>query len=441
MIISTLATALEQYPSSRGCLLGIEGCETATQLLQTALTLRANMPWAERSRVALSGLAPAELVQSLIALDGIAEKIMLLPPSLDARTEEALLEKASITHVVRPGLKHISRLDSDAGRQPKASTSWLLATSGTTGTPKLVEHRLATLTRTVRIDRERGSDYIWGLLYDPNRFAGLQVILQALLSGSALVLPEKIEFESQMEAMLCEPVNALSATPTLWRKLLMDGRVKKLPLRQLTLGGETADQGILDALKSNFPQARVVHIYASTEAGTGFAVKDGRAGFPSAWLENATHIPLLRVNENHHLLIKPPLLPNGSEIESRLDNDGYLDTEDLVRIENDRVEFLGRASGAINVGGNKVNPESLETFLRGIDGVADARVFAKSSSMMGQLVAAEIVALPDKDTQTIRKQIIHICRNHLEAWQVPAIITFVPKLKETAAGKRERAQL
>ena len=33
---------------------------------------------------------------------------------------------------------------------------------------------------------------------------------------------------------------------------------------------------------------------------------------------------------------------------------GYLDSEDLVEIKADRVLFLGRASGAINVGGNLV---------------------------------------------------------------------------------------
>lgn len=440
-MVNTLETALRQLPPMRPCLLDVTGCETVAQLLEAALALRGRMPWAAGTRVALRGLTPAELVMALIALDGTAQKILLLPPSLDTPTAAELIAKASIVDLLESNFQHSRFCSLDNTAQAKGPTQWLLATSGTTGVPKIVEHRLATLARTVRLEPQRGTDYTWALLYDPNRFAGLQVVLQALFSGSALVLPKRVEFESQLDALMRHPVNALSATPTLWRKLLMDGRIAQLPLRQLTLGGETVDQAILDALKLRFPQARIVHIYASTEAGTGFAVKDGRAGFPSAWLENTAQVPLVRVDANYHLLIKPPLLPQGTDIASRLTADGYLDTEDLVCIKGDRVLFLGRVSGAINVGGNKVSPEWLEDYLRNIDGVVDARVYAKSSSMTGQLVAAEIVATHSANTQALRQLIVYSCRRDLEVWQIPAFISFVAALKETAAGKRERIQV
>ena len=440
MNVETLESALRKLPATRRCLLGVSGCETVAQFLDAAIALRTRLLAVKGKRIALCGLAPAELVLALVALDGSAQQILLLPYSLDAPTTDALLAKASITHRLNAGLQDSRTAELDQPEDDEPTTRWILATSGTTGTPKLIEHSFATLVRTVRRDVERGADYVWGLLYDPSRFAGLQVVFQALLSGSALVLPERVEFASQLNALVSYPVNALSATPTLWRKLLMDGRVTNMPLRQLTLGGETADQAIIDALKARFPGARVVHIYASTEAGTGFAVQDGRAGFPAVWLDTAGHVPSMRVDSDRHLWIKPPLLPSGEEIASRLSDDGYLDTEDLVCITDDRVLFLGRVSGAINVGGNKVNPETLETYLRGIDGVMDARVFGKSSSITGQLVAAEIVAAPSAVIQDLRRHIAQICRTNLESWQVPAFISFVDVIKETAAGKRERVQ-
>lgn len=440
MTPGTFFSILKKAPPNRACLLGISGCSTTEELLKTATVLRAQMPWAPGSRIALCGLTPPELVQMLVALDGVAEQILLIPASLDEPSVNALITKASITDIVKSNFNHTRLLEDFNPKPIQSPTNWLLATSGTTGSPKLIVHRLETLTRTTRIDYKRGGDYIWGLVYDPNRFAGLQVVLQALLSGSALALPTRVAFDNQIEVLLRNSVNALSATPTLWRKLLMDGRIMKLPLRQLTLGGETVDQSILDALKTIFPQSRIIHIYASTEAGTGFTVKDGLAGFPSDWLDSQANTPLMRVDKNNHLLIKPHLLPRGTDISSRITSDGYLDTEDLVRVEGDRVLFLGRASGAINVGGNKISPEWLEEYLRGIAGIADARVYAKSSSMTGQLVAAEIVAQPDSDTQTLRKQINRSCRQDLEAWQIPVFITFVSQLNETAAGKRERIQ-
>lgn len=439
MISQNLDATLECLPYSRCCLLVGDSQFTIGETLSKARALRANMPEANGARVALCGLAPLEFLLALIALDGYAAQLLLLPPSLDAAIVDSLNEQAGTTHLLSSGDKRCRQISSVAAVQSYATpTNWMLATSGTTGTPKLIEHQLATLTRTVRADPERGAQFVWGLLYDPNRFAGLQVVLQALFSGSTLVIPERIQFDAQLDAILASPVNALSATPTLWRKLLMDGRITKLPLRQLTLGGETADQAILDALKRAFPQARIIHIYASTEAGTGFAVQDGRAGFPAVWLDNTRHSPSLRVNADQHLLIKPTLLPKGAEIIARLDAEGYLDTQDLVRVENERVYFIGRASGAINVGGNKVNPEWIESYLRSLDGVTDARVFGKQSSMMGQLVAAEIVLAEGVDQKVMRLHIVQSCKKDLESWEVPAMMSFTNEIQENAAGKKER---
>ncbi len=46
--------------------------------------------------------------------------------------------------------------------------------------------------------------------------------------------------------------------------------------------GEIADQAVLDGSRAAFPAATIGHAYASTEAGVGFAVNDGREGFPAS---------------------------------------------------------------------------------------------------------------------------------------------------------------
>lgn len=65
-------------------------------------------------------------------------------------------------------------------------------------------------------------------------------------------------------------------------------------------------------------------------------------------------------------------------------------------------------------------------------------MFAKKSSMMGQLVAAEIVPEPTLDTNSLRIRIMKYCKLDLESWEIPAFVTFTSELKENAAGKRER---
>lgn len=409
------------------------------KLLEDAdeLYRRSSVPTA--SRIALSGLPAWELIRALVAFESKVEAILLLPVSLDDATVDRLIVSAGCTHLMdADGIYVLPNSQVGDTESDVEATQWLLATSGTTGTPKLICHTLASITRSVKRDRTKGACFVWGLLYDSARFAGLQVVLQALFSGSRLIASDSLEFDSQLEAFILHGVNALSATPSLWRKMLMDGRIKACPLRQITLGGEVADQQILDALRHSFSVARIVHIYASTEAGRAFSVHDCRAGFPAAWLQNE-HSPLpLRIRDDGHLLIKLSILPDGQEITSRLDADGYLDTADVVHVKDDRVMFSGRASGAINVGGNKVIPEFVEQHLRCVDGVLDVRVFGKKNSIMGQLVAVEVVARSGFDTALLRGAILGYCKANMEKWQIPGIISFVDEIKENTAGKRER---
>ena len=60
-------------------------------------------------------------------------------------------------------------------------TDWVLPTSGTTGSPKFVTHTLNSLTKsTWKNSNNIESNTVWGLFYELNRFAGLQVLFQAL---------------------------------------------------------------------------------------------------------------------------------------------------------------------------------------------------------------------------------------------------------------------
>jgi len=439
MIKESLDSFLQDIASDRTSLVSPSGVITVRELREAAQQLVKKMPSIKGRAVALCGLTPHELITALVAFDGYARSMLLLPASLSEEVTTMLVNAAGCEWRFDSLKEQPIRLNEQkVGCSELQLTTWILATSGTTGTPKLIEHSLETLSRTVKRNVSRGGEYTWGLVYDPFRFAGLQVVLQSLLSGSQLCIPSERDINTQVRYFSDSRVNALSATPSLWRKLLMTEGIHHLPLRQITLGGEIADQGILDALKQAFPQARIIHIYASTEAGAAFAVQDGQAGFPLAWVDGDDAPVQIRINEHNHLMLKPSQLPAGEEIRNRIDRDGYLDTQDMVKVEGERVFFLGRASGVINVGGNKVNPEEVENCIREMSDVADVVVFGKKSSMLGQLVVAEVLAANDGDRAELKKAILQHCRASMENWQVPAMIKFVNTLAENAAGKLER---
>lgn len=321
-------------------------------------------------------------------------------------------------------------------------TRWVLVTSGTTGEPKGVVHSLETLASTTKRDLPEGSEFRWGLLYDPARFAGLQVLLQALIGGGVLVVPPEGDLRTAVDFMIAERVTALSATPSLWRNILMTPGSEDLPLRQVTLGGEIADQSVLDALSKAYAEARIVHIYASTEAGVGFAVKDCLAGFPLTYLDAGTLDGVeLKIGADDNLMLRKrrPATFLFDHHRPQMTEDGFLNTGDRVQIRGDRVMFLGRSSGAINVGGNKVMPEEIEGFLLEHPAIVAARVYAKPSSVFGNLVAADIQLKSDgENASVVRAELLGLCRSRLQRWQIPAVIRVVQDLELSATGKVDR---
>jgi len=111
-----------------------------------------------------------------------------------------------------------------------------------------------------------------------------------------------------------------------------------------------------------------------------------------------------------------------------------------VAVHGERAIFLGRDSGAINVGGNKVVPEYVEAVIREVEGVGEVIVKPKASGVIGQLVTAEIQPRsPDANTAALKKQVMAHCRARLEKYQVPALVRFVVEIECNPTGKVNRA--
>ncbi len=328
-------------------------------------------------------------------------------------------------------------------RVAEVETRVIIPTSGTTGTPKLVRHTWATLTRAVKSGGESPCRR-WGLLYELNRFAGLQVFLQALAARAALLFTAHLpDLEARLELLAAQGCDALSATPTLWRNILMSPAGRRLPLRQITLGGEIADDLVLSALARAFPAARVTHIYASTEAGVGFSVKDGRAGFPASYLAEPPGGVELKVDTAGRLWLRPPVRGQdwvgGGAV---ADASGWIDTGDLVERRGDRLYFLGRASGAINVGGDKVYPEEVERVILELPEIALARVTGRRSPISGALVEAVVVpcdpAVATTGSVALARRVREHCAARLPRFKVPAVVQVVAELKLEGTGKLVR---
>jgi acyl-coenzyme A synthetase/AMP-(fatty) acid ligase len=382
----------------------------------------------------------------LPVIDSISHTILLLPKDAGGQ-ENAFFKAAEIDHVIHlSGCQVSSVLSLSKSRVPEkyASPTYILATSGTTGMPKLASYSLTTLLSSAKSDINRGKEFRWGLTYDINRFAGLQVYLQAISSGSTLAVPSNSATMSELISLFSrEAVNALSGTPSFWRMLLMDPQHEKLQLSRITLGGEICNQSVLSALNQRYPSAVIIHIYASTEAGVGFVVRDKKEGFPASFLTGKSGPACKLKIVDGNLWIKSA---NGCSNFIRgkpdADSDGFINSGDMVKMENNRVIFHGRESGSINVGGNKVMPEKIESVLEQHPSVVMAKVFSKSNPVLGSIVACEIViddSVKYLNSKDLKRDVLSLCREHLEPFEVPALLKVVDLIPVNATGKKVRS--
>jgi acyl-coenzyme A synthetase/AMP-(fatty) acid ligase len=401
---------------------------------------------------------PLTAALALIELDGIAERMVLVPPDLSrehrayvittANTQAAVVDEGEAASEA-PGIGLVVAIDptlNNAVRNRRAShdTEWILLTSGTTGAPKLVRHTLASLT-SARSNPAPGSVTVWSTFYDIRRYGGLQILLRALRSGSMVLSRSAEEVSGYLARAARAGVTHISGTASHWRRALMSGSAAKIDPRYVRISGEIADQPILDALRAAYTRAVVAHAFASTEAGVAFEVEDGLAGFPASFLGTRDGVALeiadgtLRVrsggNSAGYLGHESPLK----------DANGFVNTGDRLDLRDGRYYFMGRSGGVINVGGLKVHPEEVEAVINAHPWVRMSLVKARRSPITGAVVTAEVV-LDDSVAQgssrppddTITNDIIERCRQMLASHKVPAMVRIVPALKVSASGKLVR---
>jgi acyl-coenzyme A synthetase/AMP-(fatty) acid ligase len=400
---------------------------------------------------------------ALVEIDGIARRLVLCPPDLDpahlpyvvATAEiEAIVTDRPLDDVIGLGVECIVRCGrtihaGSVDRAPRFESEWILFTSGTTGVPKMVVHTLATLSGAIQPAGNLAGPVVWATFYDIRRYGGLQILLRALRGGGSLLLSAPGESPASLnERAKARGVTHITGTPSHWRRALMSPAVRLFSPAYARLSGEIADQAVIDHLQATFPNARVAHAFASTEAGVAFEVTDGLAGFPASFLGPREGTDVVLKVEDDTLRIRSSrtaLRYLGASSEPLLDADGFVDTGDVVEQRGGRWHFVGRRGGIINVGGLKIHPEEVEAVINRHPGVRMSLVTARKNPITGAIVAADVVLALDGDraldpasVESAKAEILGACRRALPAHKVPASIRVVNALPVTPSGKLGR---
>lgn len=395
---------------------------------------------------------------ALMELDGVARRIILCPPDLsmehlpyviDVAEVDGIVSDRAMTQLGRTRPLYFSPCSRSLAPgnydgRVHHETEWIMLTSGTTGLPKLVVHTLASLTAAIGRASVASKKVVWSTFYDIRRYGGLQIFLRAVLNDASLVLSSAEESTADFLGRAARfGVTHISGTPSHWRRALMSPSARLLKPQYVRLSGEAVDQAVLNQLHSVYPEARIVHAFASTEAGVAFEVTDVQSGFPAETLETNSAVEM-KV-EDRSLRIRSAGAARcylGAQAQFK-DATGWVDTGDIVELRDGRYFFAGRRDGVINVGGLKVHPEEVEAVLSRHPDVHMCMVRAKKSPITGALVIAEVVlksgtSLTDCQASAIQEDILQLCRETLPAHKVPAAVQIVPMLALGASGKVQR---
>jgi acyl-coenzyme A synthetase/AMP-(fatty) acid ligase len=394
---------------------------------------------------------------ALLELDGVARRMVLCPPDLDLQHVPQIIRDAEIDAAVRD-LRSVTALQLgvsrainagaalrplEGGRRFTRETEWILLTSGTTGAPKLVLHTFASLTSALQPER-LSEPRIWSTFYDIRRYGGLQIFLRAVHDGSLVLSDPSEEVGDFLARAGSAGVTHISGTPSHWRKALMSGVTSRITPQYVRLSGEIADQAVLDALRTAYPQATVAHAFASTEAGVAFEVRDGQAGFPRELVGATGGRVSLQVSAETLQIRSAGTAQRylGADAEPLRGADGFVDTGDRVQESKGRYHFFGRRGGVINVGGLKVHPEEVEAVINAHPWVRMSLVKSRRSPITGAVVTADVVLKDEAAGRpapaVVMRELTERCKEALASHKVPAMIRFVSALEVSPSGKLVR---
>lgn len=110
---------------------------------------------------------------------------------------------------------------------------------------------------------------------------------------------------------------------------------------------------------------------------------------------------------------------------------------DLAEVEADgAIRFLGRGSGVINTGGEKVHPQEVENVLLTHQDITDAVVVGIPDETWGERVAALVATA---NTALTEEEVQDWVRQRLAGYKVPRGVVLLPELPRTPTGKLELA--
>jgi O-succinylbenzoic acid--CoA ligase len=306
-----------------------------------------------------------------------------------------------------------------AGARPvEPGDALVVATSGTTGTPKgvVLTHdavRASAVATTARlgIDPHR---HRWLCCLPVAHVGGLSVITRALLTQTPLEVHAGFDAAAVTDAARAGATHTSLVTAAL-------ARIDASRFERILLGGAAAPAHVP-------PNCTLT--YGMTETGSGI------------WYDDRA-LDGVEIDIRHgEIHVRAPMLLRAYRTAAADTDpksaDGWFATGDAgERTPDGGLVVHGRGSQVIVTGGEKVWPERVERVLAAHPAVADVLVTRRDDPAWGHVVVARVVLAADADALDL-DELRDFARDVLAPYELPRTIEIVPSLERTALGKLRR---
>jgi long-chain acyl-CoA synthetase len=413
-----------------------------------------------------------ESVVALSALSGLGACAMLLDPGYKAEEAAKYCRQGGIRHVLIPEgvaaggpgarlawhrvppAESLPAAAEHALRDPPDETrpAFMLLSSGTTGTPKVVPKTVPQAAAAVRIFLDtlpyREGDRVLAVLPFFHSFGLVNVLLATMAAGATLYV-QPFSPRHTANLIASERITVLPGTPFMFR-LLGETQFRAVPDLSSVRLAVSAGSALAQAVGRRFEEAFGVGLhqsYGTTEAGPITVARPQERVEQTGWVGRPYEDVAVQVWDAAGTAMSP-----GQEgevaVRSAANAAGYLNnpdataetfrkgwvlTGDIASSDADGNLFvLGRRKPMINVAGKKVAPAEVEARLLSHPAVADAVVTGTRGKGTSETVKALVVATG----RVSAVQLQEFCAAGLADFKVPRLIEFVDNL---SAGPMDKA--
>ena len=344
-------------------------------------------------------------------------------------------------------------IDTDIGSRVAA----LIYTSGTTGLPKgvMLTHKnlLFQAAGSAKIRSLQPEDRLYGVL-PLSHIVGLSTIfLGSLLSGATLYLAARFDPVAARLALEKDRITIMLGVPSMFSLFMQYARVRKLEslkfpaLRIISCSGAPLPPAIKSSVESLFGLP-LHHGYGITECSPTVAQvrveaaprTDTSVGpvFPGVEIKlvdpDCQVVPVGQVGE---LLVRGPNVMKGyyrapEETAAAIDAEGWFNTRDLARLEDENLFIVGRTKDLIIRFGFNVYPAEVEAVFNSHAAVIRSAVIGRTAEGNEDIVA--FVQLEPDSTLTAN-DLAEYAAQRLVSYKRPSQILLVPSMPVTPTGK------